>query len=155
VKPKLYLEDLYPGQRFTSPAEYEMTKERIKAFASEFDPQPFHLDESAAAHSLFKELVASGWHTAAATMRLIAESDLTPSEGLIGVGAEVSWPKPTRPGDILHLEAEILEINPSRSKPHQALVKVRFTTLNQNAEVAQVTTAQLIVFRKNGEASTS
>jgi acyl dehydratase len=147
-QPKLYLEDLYPGQRFRCSASYEMNETRMKEFASEFDPQVFHLDEAAGAKSVFKGLAASGWHTAAASMRLMADSELTLSEGLIGVNAEISWPRPTRAGDTLRLEIEILEIKPSRSKPQQGLVQVRFTTLNQHDEVAQTLTAWLLAFRK-------
>ena len=126
---RLYLEDLYVGQRFTS-GTYRMDEERIKAFAAEFDPQPFHLDEAAAQATVFHGLCASGWHTAAVAMRLMVTGGLPLGNGIIGLGGELAWPKPTRPGDTLRVESEILEILPSRSKPNQAVVKVKSTMLN-------------------------
>jgi len=96
----LHLEDLYVGQRFTS-GFYHMEESRIKAFAAEFDPQPFHLDESAAQASIFRGLTASGWHTAAAAMRLMVTGGLPFANGIIGMGGEIAWPKATRPGDTL------------------------------------------------------
>ena len=147
---KLYLEDLYPGRRFSSPARYFMDPRRIKEFAAEFDPQPFHTDEaSAAGHSVFRGLAASGWHTAAATMRLMNESDLKLANGLVSVGGEMTWPRPTRPGDALRLEIEILEIKPSRSKPKQGMAGIRFTTLNQREEEVQILTAWVLVYRRD------
>ena len=143
----LYLEDLQVGQRFTS-GIYKMDADRIKAFAAEFDPQPFHLDEAAALTSLFRGLSASGWHTAAATMRLLVTGGLPLANGLIGLGGKIAWSKPTRPGDTLRVECEIIEILPSRSKPNQAIVKVRSTTLNQNGDAVQVFTAKLLVFKR-------
>jgi len=147
-KPRIYLEDLSIGQRFTS-GRYEMDEKRMKEFAAEFDPQPFHLDEAAGAQSIFKGLAASGWHTAAATTRLLVDGELALSEGIMGVGGEISWPRPTRAGDTLQVESEVLEIVPSRSKPRQAMVKIRNTTLNQKGEVLQVFTASVVVFRRN------
>jgi acyl dehydratase len=144
---KLYLEDLKIGQRFTSET-YVMETARIKEFASEFDPQPFHLDEVAAQTSLFKELVASGWHTAAVAMRLLVNGGLPFANGLIGFGAEISWPRPTRPGDVLHVESEVIEITPSRSKPNQAMVTVQAMTLNQNGETVYQMRAKLLVFKR-------
>ena len=126
---RLYLEDLYVGQRFTS-GTYRMDEERIKAFAAEFDPQPFHLDEAAAQATVFHGLCASGWHTAAVAMRLMVTGGLPLGNGIIGLGGELAWPKPTRPGDTLRVESEILEILSSRSKPNQAVVKVKSTMLN-------------------------
>ena len=143
----LYLEDLQVGQRFGS-GEYQMTEERMKAFAAEFDPQPFHLDEAAGEASIFKGLAASGWHTAAATMRLLVTGELHLANGSIGVGGEIAWPRPTRPGDILRVESEIVEIRPSRSKPNQGIVSVKNTTRNQRGEEVQVFTAKLMVFRR-------
>ncbi len=127
---QLYLDDLYVGQRFTS-GTYVMEAARIKEFAAEFDPQPFHLDEAAARMSLFKGLVASGWHTAAVAMRLLVTGGLPFANGIVGFGGQLSWPRPTRPGDILRVESEIVEITPSRSKPHQAGAKFdcRFQTV--------------------------
>src|SRR5580700_3384244 len=140
---QLYLEDLAVGQRFTSET-YVMEAERIKEFAAEFDPQPFHLDESAAQASIFRGLAASGWHTAAVAMRLLVTGGLPFANGIIGAGGEIAWPKPTRPGDTLRVESEILEIVPSRSKPNQAFVTVRMTTLNQNQEPVYIFTAKLL-----------
>ena len=147
IAPSLYLEDLHVGQRFTS-GEYRMDEDRIKAFAAEFDPQPFHLDESAAQVSILRGLAASGWHTAAATMRLLATGGLPFATGLVGVGAEIHWPQPTRPGDTLRVESEILEILPSRSKPNQGMVRVQNVTFNQSGEPVQVLTAKILVFRR-------
>src|SRR5581483_4002415 len=100
--------------------------------------------------SVFKGLAATGWHTAAATMRLLVDGEMRIAGGLIGLGGEISWPRPTRPGDVLHATAEVLEITPSRSKPNQAIVKVLNTTLNQNDEPVQVFTAKILVFRRPG-----
>jgi acyl dehydratase len=143
----LYLEDLQVGQRFGS-GEYEMTAERMKAFAAEFDPQPFHLDEAAGEATIFKGLAASGWHTAAAAMRLLVTGELQLANGTIGLGGEIAWPRPTRPGDILRVESEIVEIRPSRSKPNQGIVSIRNTTRNQRGEEVQIFTAKLLVFRR-------
>ena len=143
----LYLEDLSVGQRFTS-GTYLMEENRIKAFATEFDPQPFHLDQSAAEASVFKGLVASGWHTAAVAMRLLVTGGLPFASGIIGLGGEVSWPRPTRAGDLLRLESEIVDIMPSRSKPQQGIVTVRITALNQSSEPVFVFTAKVLVFRR-------
>jgi acyl dehydratase len=144
---RLYLDDLYVGQRFTS-GTYVMEETRIKEFAAEFDPQPFHLDETAAQASVFKTLVASGWHTAAVAMRLLVTGGLPLANGLVGFGGEVAWPKPTRPGDILRVETEIVEITPSRSKPHQGIVIMRATMFNQDHEAVYVLTAKLLVPRR-------
>jgi acyl dehydratase len=116
VAERLYLDDLYVGQRFTS-GSYLMEEARIKAFAEEFDPQPFHLDHAAAEKSVFKGLAASGWHTASAAMRLLVTGGLPFADGIIGLGGEIAWPKPTRAGDTLRVESQIMEIIPSRSKP--------------------------------------
>jgi acyl dehydratase len=144
---RFYLEDLYVGQRFTS-ASYLMEAARIKQFAAEFDPQPFHLDEGAAEASVFGGLAASGWHTAAVAMRLLVTSDLRLANGILGLGGEIAWPLPTRPGDTLHVESEIIEIRPSRSKPYQGIVTVRSTMLNQNGEAVYLMTARLLVPRR-------
>jgi acyl dehydratase len=144
---QLYLEDLAIGRRFTSET-YVMEASRIKEFAAEFDPQPFHLDEGAAEASVFKGLAASGWHTAAVAMRLLVTGGLPFANGLVGVGGEVAWPRPTRPGDILHVESEIVEITPSRSKPHQGIVTVRGTMFNQHGEAVYLLTAKLLVLKR-------
>lgn len=143
----LYLEDLHVGQRFMS-GTYHMDETRIRTFAEEFDPQPFHLDEAAAKASVFRGPAASGWHTAAVAMRLLVAGGLPLGNGIIGLGGELAWPKPTRPGDTLHVESEILEILPSRSKPNQAIVKVQSTTMNQNGEPVHMFTAKVLVFKR-------
>jgi acyl dehydratase len=144
----LYLEDFSPGQKFGS-GRLRVEPERIKSFAAEFDPQPFHLDEEAAGRSIFKGLAASGWHTAALTMRLLVESELKPAGGVVGAGLEeLRWPRPVRPGDELHLESEVLEVRESKSRPEQGVIKVRATTLNQDEEPVQVFVGNLIVLRR-------
>jgi acyl dehydratase len=142
----LYLEDLHVGQRFVS-GTHHMDEAKIKEFAREFDPQPFHLDDAAARASVFGGLAASGWHTAAVAMRLLVDGGLPLGNGIIGMGGDLAWPKPTRPGDTLHVESEILEILPSRSKPNQAIVKVRSTTLNQHGEPVHSFTSKCLVFK--------
>lgn len=140
-----YLEDFAVGHTFRS-GRQRMEKEQIKAFAASFDPQPFHLDETAARNSMFGELVASGWHTAAVTMRLLVESDLKPAGGMIGAGIdEMRWPKPVRPGDELHVESAVVEVRRSRSRPQEGWIKVRTTTLNQDNEPVLVFVANLVV----------
>jgi acyl dehydratase len=143
----LYLEDLHVGQRFVS-GTYQISEDQIKAFAQEFDPQPFHLDEAAAQATVFAGLAASGWHTAAIAMRLLVTSGLPLANGIIGLGGDLAWPRPTRPGDTLHVESEVLEIVPSRSKPNQALVKVQSTTLNQDGEAVHRFTSKVLVFKR-------
>lgn len=143
---RLYLDDLRVGQRFTS-GTYLMDASRIKEFAAEFDPQPFHLDEKAAEASVFKGLAASGWHTAAVAMRLLVIG-LPFANGVIGFGGEIAWPQPTRPGDVLHVESEVVEITPSRSKPNQGVVTMRSTMLNQKHEAVYILTAKLLVFKR-------
>lgn len=146
--PPYYLEDLHVGQCFRSP-ELEVSVERIVAFAREFDPQPFHLDEAAAAASLFGGLAASGWHTAALTMRLLVAGGAPLAGGIIGASAEIAWPKPTRPGDVLHVESEVLEVVPSRSRPERGRARVRSETRNQHGEVVQTLLATLVVPRRS------
>ena len=140
------LDDLQVGQRFTS-ATHAVDVDQIKAFARQFDPQPFHLDETAAKHSLFGGLVASGWHTAAITMSLLVKGGLPIAGGIIGAGGEIGWPAPTRPGDVLHVESEVIEVTPSRSRPDRGMVTMRCETRNQRGEIVQVLTARLVVPR--------
>jgi len=148
----MYLEDFAAGQRFGS-GRMTVETDRIKSFAAEFDPQPFHVDEAAARHSMFQGLAASGWHTAAVTMRLLVESEFKPAGGIIGAGFdEFRWPRPVRPGDELHLDIEVLEVRPSKSRPDQGLVKLRTTTVNQNGEAVQIHVGNLVVPRRNGAA---
>jgi acyl dehydratase len=148
--PLRYLEDFAAGQRFAGAARVRVDAERVKSFAAEFDPQPFHLDEQAASGSLFAGLAASGWHTAALTMCLLVRSDLRPAGGIVGAGFdELRWPRPLRPGDELRVEAEVLEVRASQSRPGQGLVKLRTTTLNQRDEAVQVSVGQIVVPRRD------
>ena len=145
---KLYLDDLVVGQKFKS-REYLLDAEQIMTYAREFDPQPFHTDPEQAKNTFFKGLAASGWHTASITMKLVVES-LPMSAGVIGAGVEeLSWPLPTRPGDRLHLESEVLEIIPSRSRPERAIVRIRCETKNQNGEVVQSFIPKLLAFKRS------
>src|ERR1700682_6291097 len=148
-----YLEDFAAGQTFRS-GRLLIDKERIKTFGAEFDPQPFHLDEEAARETIFGGLAASGWHTAAVTMRLLVESDIKPAGGIVGAGfEEFRWPRPVRPGDELHLESEVLEVRASKSRPDQGVIKLRTTTMNQNGEPVQVSVSSLIVPRRPSHVS--
>jgi acyl dehydratase len=144
---RLYLDDLHVGQRFTS-ATHAVDAEQITAYARQFDPQPFHLDAEAAKATLFGGLAASGWHTMAMTMRLLVDAGLPLAGGISGAGAEIAWPQPTRPGDVLRVVSEIEEITPSRSRPDRGMVRVRSETRNQRDEVVQVLTSKLIVPRR-------
>jgi acyl dehydratase len=146
MQEKLWLEDLAIGQQYFS-GMHTLTAEEIKAFAAAYDPQPFHLDETAAGKSMFGGLAASGWHTAAITMRLSVQSFLLAS-GIIGSGGELRWPWPVRPGDTLQVKSEILEIIPSRSKPDRGMVRVKLTTTNQSGEIVQTFSPRLVVFRR-------
>lgn len=143
----VYLDDLEVGQKFIT-GTYELNEEQIKQFAAQYDPQPFHLDAEAGSKSLFQGLVASGWHTAAVTMRLMVEGGIPIAGGLIGAGAEISWPRPTRPGSIVHVESEVMEIKQSKSRPERGIVTVRNETKDQNGEVVQVMTAKMIVSKR-------
>jgi acyl dehydratase len=146
TRPVLYLEDLVPGQTFES-GSHTMTAAEIKEFAARFDPQYFHLDEEAAKASLFGGLAASGWNVAAVTMRLMVESSPI-AGGLIGAGAEIAWPRPTRPGDTLRVVTEVIEVTPSRSRPERGMALVRSNTLNQRDEVVQTMASRMIVPRR-------
>jgi acyl dehydratase len=145
-KQSLYLEDLYLGRRFKSP-EHAVDAPQIKEFAAAFDPQPFHLDDAAAAQSPFRGLAASGWHTAALTMKLNVAS-LPIAGGILGLGGELAWPAPVRPGDVLHVESEVVETIPSRSRPDRGVVVVRSETRNGRGEVVQRTSMKLLVSRR-------
>jgi acyl dehydratase len=146
-----YFEDLAIGQRFHSTTALTVTAASIKAFAAEFDPQPFHLDEDAARASFFGGLAASGWHTAAMTMRLLVESDLHPAGGTIGAGGEgLKWPRATRPGDVLRAEVEIVDMRPSQKRPELGVVKVLLTTFNQDDQPVQICFPVLMIPRRDG-----
>lgn len=146
-RPVLYLEDLTVGQRFAS-GSVTMTKDEIIAFARQFDPQSFQTDPEAAKATFFQGLAASGWHTAAVTMRLLIDGGPRLAGGLIGGGGEVTWPKPTRPGDTLRIVSTVEEIVPSRSRPERGMVRLRTETINQRGEVAQVMVSKQVVQRR-------
>ena len=141
-----YLDDLKAGDRFLS-AEHVLDEAQIKSFAAQFDPQPFHLDDEAAKATLFGGLAASGWHTAAITMRLLVDG-LPLAGGIIGGGGEISWPKPTRPGDVLQVHSEVVSVTPSRSRPDRGMVVVRYETRNQQGDVLQLSVFKLVVPRR-------
>ena len=143
-----YFEDLKAGDRFKS-GTYKVTEEQIVSFAREFDPQPFHLDPAVARQTMFKGLIASGWHTAAITMRLFVQT-LNFTEGAIGLGVdELRWPNAVRPGDVLQVETEILDLRESRSKPSHGIVRIRNVTTNQRGEVVQTMFASALVLRRS------
>ena len=145
-KELLYLDDLHVGQRFTS-GTHLIDEEQITTFAQQFDPQLFHLDAEAARETFFEGLAASGWHTAAISMRLIVES-VPISGGIVGAGGELAWPTPTRPGATLHVESEILALRPSRSHPDRGMATIRSETVNQLGEIVQVLITKLVVPRR-------
>lgn len=144
---QLHLDDLHVGQRFTS-GTYRLDEAQIKAFALQFDPQPFHTDRQAAERSFFKGLAASGWHTAAITIRLNVESGPPLAGGFVGAGGEVSWPAPARPGDVLHVESEVVQVTPSRSRPDRGTIVLLSRTINQRGDVVLIQKAKLVVRRK-------
>lgn len=142
-----YLEDLQVGDIFRSD-EYAVDETQIIEFARHFDPQPFHTDPVAAEQTFFGGLAASGWHTAAITMRLLVTSGLPLADGVIGVGGDVSWPRPTRPGDTLKVASTVVEIKPSRSKPDRAFVTFRVDTTNQDDDLLQRFMGKLLVMNR-------
>ena len=143
-----YLEDLRVGDRFGS-GTFEVTEKGIIDFARDFDPQPFHLDLDAAKRSVFRGLAASGWHTAAMSMRLFVTGDLRLAGGSVGLGVDkLQWPRPVRPGDTLRLQTEILEVRPSRSKPDRGIIRIRNVTTNQDGQVVQTFLASVLVRRR-------
>lgn len=142
----LYLDDLQVGQRFES-GSHAVDEAQIVAFARQFDPQPFHLDAQLARDTFFNGLAGSGWHTAAITMRLLVES-LPIAGGIIGAGGEISWPRAMRPGDVLRVYSEIVEVRPSRSRPERGMVTVRGETRNQQEEVLQLLVTKIVVPRR-------
>jgi acyl dehydratase len=144
-----YFEDFVVGQVHKPSGRVRVEKDEIIAFAKQFDPQPFHLDEEAARKSIFGRLVASGWHTAALTMRLIAGSEYRAATGTIGLGFEgLRWPIPVHPGDELRIENEVLEMRTSKSRPDRGLLKIRTRTFNQDGEVVQELIANAMVPRR-------
>ena len=149
----LYFDDFRVGQRFVSET-HAIDEAHIKAFAAQFDPQPFHLDDARARETLFGGLAASGWHTAAITMRLMVDGGLPIAGGIVGAGGDIAWPLPTRPGDVLHVESEVIDVTPSRSRPDRGMVTVRSETRNQRGQTVQVLTARLVVPRSGTRGST-
>jgi acyl dehydratase len=143
----LYFDDLQPGQQFVTRTQ-NVTEDDILRFAREFDPQPFHLDHDAAAQSAFRGLSGSGWHTAALTMRLLVESGPPLAGGILGVGGEITWSLPMRPGDTLQVHSEVIELTPSRSKPDRGIATLRNETRNQHGHVVQTFVARCIVPRR-------
>jgi len=143
----IYLDDLAVGDVFVS-EEHALDAEQIIRFATEFDPQPFHIEADAAKETYFEGLAASGWHTAAITMKLLVQS-LPLSRGVIGAGGEISWPRATRPGDVLKVTSTVLELLPSRSKPDRGFVVVESLTRNQAGEVCQKLVSKVLCFRKD------
>jgi acyl dehydratase len=144
---ELYLEDFSVGQSFTSPSR-TIKADAIKAFARDFDPQPFHTDEAAAQSSFFRGLAASGWHTAAVTMSLLVQSGMPIAGGLIGAGCEIQWPRPTRPGDVLTVMSEVTAVTPSRSRPDRGFITLRSETRNQSGEAVQILVSKMLVWRR-------
>jgi len=148
----LYLDDLQVGQRFTTRSRV-ISGDEIKAFAAQFDPQPFHLDDAAAKSSIFGGLAASGWHTAAITMRLLVESGSHIAGGLVGTHGHITWLQPARPGDVLTVESEVLEVSPSTSKPDRGYVIMRSNTRNQRNEIVQAASFKLLAKRRHAPVS--
>lgn len=147
-RPIHYLEDLVPGTRFVT-ASYTLTRAEILEFAGHYDPQPFHLDDAAASgHAVFRGLAASGWHTAAITMRLLTTSGPRLAGGVVGMGGEVTWPRPTRPDDVLTVHGEVSEQRVSRTRPDRGIVTLACETRNAGGDVLQKLVARLLVFAR-------
>jgi acyl dehydratase len=143
----LYFDDLKVGDVFTT-GTHEVSADDIKRFAMEFDPQPFHLDDAAARDTMFTGLAASGWHTAAITMRLLVTGGPKLANGILGAGGEIEWKTPTRPGDVLRVDGEVVELIASRSRHDRGVLVLRTKTINQRGEVVQTLTAKVMVARR-------
>ena len=142
-----YFDDLKVGDRFKS-EPLNVTEKQVIEFAHKFDPQMFHLSREAAERTIFKGLIASGWHTAAMSMRLLVQT-LNFAEGAIGLGVdELRWPNVVRPGDVLTLETEIVDRRPSRSKPKYGIIRLRNVTKNQRGEIVQTMLASAMLPRR-------
>ena len=148
-----YYEDLEAGDTYALEGRYEVDREEITAFARQYDPQPFHLEEAAAADSVFGGLVASGWHTAAMCMRLVVEEFLDPETSMGASGVEaLEWLQPVRPGDTLRVELEVLETRPSESRPEMGHVRSKLTGYNQDGDPVIEWVADGMYRRRNSEA---
>lgn len=146
---RYYFEDFIPGSSATYGA-LPVERAEIVAFAAQYDPQPMHLDEAAAAQTLLGGLAASGWQSCAFLMRLIAEAFICDSAGMGAPGIdEVKWLRPVRPGDVLSVRHTVLEARSSQSKPDRGFVKFRFELLNQRGEVV-LEQVNSIIFARRG-----
>ena len=143
----LYLEDIVVGTQYLSD-EVTITAPEIIAFATQFDPQPFHLDEEAAKNTFFGGLAASGWHTAALTMRLLVLGGPQIAGGAIGAGGELSWPSATRPGDRLHLRVTVEAVSVSKSSPSRGTATLKVETLTSENELRQIFTVRTLAFAR-------
>lgn len=143
-----YFDELQVGQKFAGPTSHRLDRERIVGYAQQYDPQPFHLDDDAAQASIFGGLAASGWQTASITMRLMVDGGMPLAGGLVGVEVTVVWPEPTRPGDVLSVESEVLELIPSRSRPERGVAVMRCVTKTMDGRVRQILTGKMIVPRR-------
>jgi acyl dehydratase len=151
VRRKLYLEDLAVGRSFRGgPITLELSD--LTRFAREYDPQYFHTDPDAAKASIFGGLVGSGWQTAALTMRMLIQDSATFADGLVGLGGDLAWSRPVRPGDTLRAIGEVTKIAPSRSRPDRGVVTMDCRTVNQRDEIVLTLKADLLVFARGGRA---
>lgn len=140
-------DDFKVGDHFKS-EPLKVTEKEVIEFAHKFDPQMFHLSRKRAERTIFKGLIASGWHTAAITMRLLVRT-VNFAEGAIGLGVdEVRWPNVVRPGDALTVATEIIDLRPSRSRPGYGIIRLRNVTKNQRDEVVQTMLASAMVPRR-------
>ncbi|MGD0142374.1 MAG: MaoC family dehydratase [Rhizomicrobium sp.] len=148
----LHFEDFRVGQIYDCGA-HEITKDEIVAFASAFDPQPQHLDEDAGKRSLLGGLAASGWHVCAIGMRLFADGLILKSANRGGAGVQdCRWIKPVKPGDILRLDAHVVETKVSRSRPDVGFVTFEWRIFNQAEQVASVILTPILARREPGGA---
>ena len=143
----LWLEDIHVGDHFRTDV-YDLTADAIIDFATEWDPQPFHLGEETAQGTFFGGLAASGWQTAAITMRLLVTTGLPLATGIIGASIDLAWPTAARPGDQLHVELAVTDVRGSKSNPNRGFITAHYDTLNQDGDVRQRTTARLLAFAK-------
>jgi acyl dehydratase len=151
----IHLEDFAPGQVHPL-GRHTVSRDEIVAFARAWDPQPFHLDEEAAGASIYRGLIASGWHTVCVFMRLFADGLLNRAAAMGSPGVdEVRWLQPVRPGDTLEARLEVLEVRPSRSKPDRGVIRARCVVANQDGEEVLTMQAVVLFRRRHGEAETA